>query len=463
VLLFDRPAEDEQSSRGLSVKFNAKATLPIAVLMLAAAITAILFSAYEPPDTVPPVTPHPLVETQLVQDQLASLVVKAQGTVEPRTESDLIAEVSGRVVWISPNLASGGFFKTGEAVARIEPRLFEATLEGARAALSRAQSELKLAHANYERERSMGRGGASSQAKLDRVRHAEAAAKAGVREAEVAIDRAEYDLEQCEIRAPFDGRVREKFVGVGQFLNRGNRVARVYAIDYAEIRLPISDRDLAFLDLSLGYREEPDVAEAQTKLVSEFPSVEEDLEQRQVENADSTGAEGDDADRVALKGPLETADGPEVLLTADFLGRINSWTGRVVRVEGALDLKTRMVNVVVRVDDPYGRGDDPSSPPLVVGLYVNAEIRGRAMTGVYALPRTALRANESVVIVKNDRIELREVEVVRAEADQIWVSSGVEVGDQVATTAMDVVVEGMLVRARPALPMRSVAAESVAP
>jgi len=390
-----------------------KALVPVTVLLVAAGLTVVLVASRKAPESHRPAAPAPLVQALRVESSQVQFQVRAQGTVAPRTESDLVTEAAGRILSVSPRLLSGAFFEPGDLLVRIDPRDYTAALEGAQAALARSHSQLALTHSILERERSMGRGGASSQARLDSAIHAENAAAAGVEEARVALRRAQLNLERTEIRAPFAGRVREKFVDVGQFVGTGARLARIYAIDYAEIRLPIPDADLAYLDLPLGYRDDP-------LLPEEFPAA---------------------SDTASL------ARGPEVVLSARFAGRENTWRGHIVRTEGALDPKTRMVTAVARVDDPYARGQDSSRPPLAVGLFVDAQILGRTQADLIAIPRSALRPGGEVLIIDDEnRLRIRRVEIERAGAEQVWLRSGIEAGERVCLTPLAIAVEGMPVR-----------------
>ncbi len=410
----------------MSFSKRKKTLIPLLLLVLAGSLAAILASSRKAPESNRPAALPPLVQTLRVEPGRVQLWVRAQGTVTPRTESDLVTEAAGRILSVSPRLLSGAFFEPGDLLVRIDPRDYEAALEGARAALARGKSQLALTRASLERERSMGRGGASSQAKLDSAVHAEKAAAAGLEEARAALRRAELNFERSEIRAPFAGRVREKFVDVGQFVGTGARLARIYAIDYAEIRLPIPDEELAHLDLPLGYRDDP-------LLPAQAPAA---------------------SDEVPL------AHGPEVLLTARFAGRENTWQGRIVRTEGALDPKTRMVTAVARVDDPYARGADSSRPPLAVGLFVNAEIHGKTLEGVIAIPRSTLRPGGEVIIVDDDdRLRMRRVEIARAGDEQVWIRRGIEAGERICLTPLAIAVEGMPVRSEPAEAARTAATE----
>jgi len=224
-------------------------------------------------------------------------------------------------------------------------------------------------------------------------------ARASVEAAEANLDRAERDLDRTEVRAPFAGRVRDKRVDLGQFVTAGTELGTIYAIDRAEIRLPLPDDDLAYLDLPLVYR-------------------------------------GESAGR-----------GPRVVLSADFAGKRHSWEGRIVRTEGEIDPATRMVHAVASVSDPYGRGDDPARPPLAVGMYVEAEIEGTVAGNAIVLPRAALRNDGRMLIVDGEgRIRFRDVEVLRSTRQQVIVSSGLAAGDRVVVSPLDAVTDGMLVR-----------------
>ena len=220
---------------------------------------------------------------------------------------------------------------------------------------------------------------------------------AALRETRAALDQAERDMARTEVRAPYTGRVRATSVDVGQFVNRGAPMATLYATDYAEVRLPIPDDDLAYLDLPLWHR-------------------------------------GDKA-----------AEGPEVVLSARFAGGQHSWRGRIVRTEGEIDPRSRMVHVVARVEDPYAPSD--GRPPLAVGLFVEAEIQGRRAEGVYVVPRAALRASGTVYLIDADeRLRIRTVEVLRSTREQVIVGAGLSDGDRVVVSPFDTAVDGMHIR-----------------
>jgi RND family efflux transporter MFP subunit len=335
-----------------------------------------------------------------VQPQELTLVVRTHGSVLPRTESTLVPEVSGTLVWVSPSLVSGGFFEAGEPLLRVDARDYEVAVERAQAALARAKSEHGLARTELDRRRRLAQRDAASRAQLDAALNTERVTGAGKREAQALLEQAQRDLTRTEIAAPYAGRVREESVDAGQFVARGAPVARIYAVDRAEVRLPIPDHELAFLELPLMYRGE------------------------------------------SLEAP-----GPEVRLRASFAGGEHVWTGRVVRTEGEIDAHTRMVYAVAQVDDPYARGDDPDRPPLAVGLFVEAEIQGRAVRDAIVLPGSALRDTKRVLVVdEEDRLRFREVEVLRADRRQVVIGSGLAAGERVCISPLEAVTDGMRVR-----------------
>ena len=382
------------------MKWSSRVGVPLAVLAFGGVASVGLVTATPKLDTRKPQHRSPLVRVVRVTPQDVELRVRTHGTVVPRTESDLVAEVAGRIISVSPSLASGGFLELDEVLVTIDASDYEIGVERARAALARAESQREWARTSLRRQQRLAKRKVGSSADLDSAGNSERVAEADLRDARAALAQAERDLERTEVRVPFAGRVREKRVDIGQYVNRGTPVARVYAVDYAEVRLPIPDRDAAFVDLPIDYR----------------------------------GDEGEEA-------------GPKVWLHATFAGREHTWTGRIVRTEGELDPKTRMIHAVARVEDPYGRSDDPERPPLAVGLFVDAEIRGRTVSGVVKLPRDAVRGNDEVVVVDaQGRIELRRVQVLRRGVDDVLIASGLAPQEQVVTGPLAIAVNGMQVR-----------------
>jgi len=375
-----------------------KLLLPIAIVITGLLGAAALVATRPDIDTSPPESLVRLVRVVDVAPQTIQLRVTTHGTVAPRTESDLVPEVSGPIVWVSPSFTSGGFFEANDPLVRIDPRDYQVALELARANLARAESELERESKELERQQNLADKKIASPARLDGAVTAEQVARAMRRQARANLEKAERDLARTEIHAPFTGRIRARTADVGEFVNRGAPMARLYATDFAEIRLPISDDELAFLDLPLWYR-----------------------------------------------GEETEAKGAVVELRADFAGAEHTWEGRVVRTEGEIDAKTRMIHVIARVEDPYRRSGD--RPPLAVGLFVEAQILGRETKGVVRVPRAAMRGSDQLLVADaEDRLRFRRVQVIRAGHDEVVLRSGLEPGDRVIVSSVEAAVDGMKVR-----------------
>jgi len=390
---------------------HVKVLLPIAILVFGGLVVLAVWKMQTGVDSKPSQDSARLVAVIEAQPRDIQFSVFAQGTVVPRTESDLIPQVAGEVIWVSPKLVSGGFFEQGDPLIRIDPSDHHVELEAARAVVARTKSEFARAKTEIERQRRLADQGVASQAQIDDAENAFRVAEAELREETAKLARAERDLERTEILAPYQGRVRSETVDVGQFVSRGAVIGKLYATDYAEVRLPLPDRDLRYLDIPFELSGE---------------------------------AVASDGDRI------ESGIGPAVKLRADFAGIPRTWVGQIVRTEGEIDAKSRMIHLVARVEDPYGQNGTRGSAPLAVGLFVEAEIVGRRVEGVYVLPRTALRTDSGedlvYVVDAGDRLRFKAVEVLREQRDDVVIDSGLQPGDRVCITPLPAAVNGMAVR-----------------
>lgn len=380
----------ERRSQGRVVAMIVFATLAVVIALWA-------FSGKPPEQELP--TSAPLVRVERAEPRDHRFVVRAHGSVAPRAESDLVPQVSGEVVWMSRSLVPGGFFEKGEALLEIDRADYEVEREAARAAVARAESEFARAETERDRQRQLADRSVASQARIDDAENRYNVTRAQLAEAKARLRRAVRDLERTKLRAPYPGRVRSEKVDLGQFVQRGTSIGSIYSVDYAEVRLPLPDRELAYVDVPLVARRS--------------------------------------------EGGVENGGSP-VTLRAEFAGAQRSWQGEIVRTEGELDPRSRMVHVVARVADPYAADIDM---PLAVGLFVEAEIVGRTLEGAYVLPRTALRPGGRVyVVAPDDTLEVRDVEVVRTERDRIVIGAGLAPGDRVCVSPLGAAIEGMEVR-----------------
>ncbi len=377
-----------------------KGILPLVVIAIGGMVAKALIDSYEAPEPKPVVVQPPTVSVVPAERVTLTLTVEAEGAVAPRTESQLVPEISGRVVEVSPSLAVGGFFDEGDVLLKIEARVYELGITRAKAAIEQAKLRLTTEQQAAEVARSEWAALGTGEPSPLLFREPQIAeVRASLAAAEAALAQADYDLEHTVLRAPFAGLVRSKQVDVGQFVQRGMSLATIYSIDVAEVRLPIPNSELEYCSLPLPYR-----------------------------NGSST------------------TEGPAVKLTAQFAGKEHSWRGRIVRTEGEIDPRTRMVNAIAQVQDPYARGQNSSRPPLAVGMFVKAEIQGIRVRNVIRAPRSALHEGDTIYVVDSgNRIRFRQVDILRRESDDVLIRAGLEEGERICVSPLETVVSGMAV------------------
>tara|TARA_X000000950_G_scaffold116444_1_gene146186 strand:- start:263 stop:1399 length:1137 start_codon:yes stop_codon:yes gene_type:complete len=339
--------------------------------------------------------PEPLtVRVQTVESESIELKVHSQGSVVPSTISQLIPEVSGRVVWTSPSLVAGGFFEEGQELARIDTLDHRNSRDRAKAALKRATAEVEHARYEYSRMRSLAERKLVSRSALENGLRAYRVTQAAFEDAQVNFDQAEENLKRTTLRAPFTGLVRAENIDIGQFASRGQAIATLYANDVVEVRLPIADRQLAFLNL---------------------PPL--------------------------RNGNFPASMQPNVKLSAEYGGQVREWSGKIVRAEAEIDTSSRMVQLVARVKS------SEMSQELSVGLFVTAEISGLAVDNIISLPRSAMRNDDNVLVVDADnRLRFRKVQPLRHYKDMVLVADGLEAGELVCLSAVQTAIDGMAVR-----------------
>jgi RND family efflux transporter MFP subunit len=379
-----------------------KYVLPPLIIAVGVGVLAVLYFTRPKAETRIPEVKPPLVRTVEVAPRDLQLTVHSQGTVTPRTASSLVPEVPGRVIEISPSLVPGGFFEKGDVLLRLDSTDYEQNVVRARLEVARAEVRLAQERAEAEVARSeweeLNPGEEPPPLTSRELQLAEA--RAALDAAKAALEREQTNLARTRLTAPYRGRVREKMVDVGQYVTPGQAIARIYSVDRAEVRLPLPDADLAYVNVPLVYR-----------------------------------------------GHVDPTHRPKVILRADFAGAVHEWDGRIVRTEGEIDPKSRMVHVVAEVDDPYRRGEDSDRPPLAVGMFVEAEILGHRVDDVVVLPRTAMRGDDQVWVVDSeDRLHFREVDVLRTGRDDVVIRSGLDTGDRVCLSPLGAATDGMKVR-----------------
>jgi len=315
-------------------------------------------------------------------------------------EINLVPQVGGKVIYVSPALVNGGEFSQGDTLLRIEPVDYQLAVTLAKAKVKDAESKLKLAEEEAAAAREEWRlhhaGGSKADKEPPPLVAKEpqlAAARAKLEADQADLGKALLNLARTELKAPFDGRVGEEDVDIGQYVSPGQAIiATLYSIEAAEIVLPLEDEEAFWFHIP-GF------------------------------------TPGDHP-------------GSRAVVRVRIAGREQAWTGKVVRTEGKLDERTRMINVVVRVDNPYAK-----KPPLAVGLFVSVEIKGRSLPKAAVIPRSALHQDNVVWIVDDGgRLRFRKVDVARIQGDRAIVRAGLENGAKVIITPLKAVTDGMAVR-----------------
>ncbi len=326
-----------------------------------------------------------LVEVMQLELSSELFKIRSQGTVRPRTQTVLSAEVSGSIVSISPKFVAGGVFAPNEVLMRIDPTNYAVAVDKAEALVKQRQIE-------YDGTKQLRSQGYRAESEY-------ASAAAALSSAQAELTNARRNLERTFIQLPYEGMVLSKDTDIGQFVNPGTKLGITFATDYAEVRLPLTDMDLRFVEL---------------------PSA-----------ADITKA--------------GATDGPNVTLMATQKGRMVAWDAQIVRSEGVVDERSRVTYAVAQVVDPYqlhGDGD-----PLPVGTFVGAEIEGASVVDVIKIPRSALRgANQVLVVDDENKIDIRTVDVIRSDERFAYLVGGVFAGERIATTAIEAPSNGMSVR-----------------
>ena len=368
---------------------------PLVVLIIALGIYVALINSTPELNTTQKDPVPVAVRAQTIALETISLEVTSEGNVQPRAQTQLVAQVSGEVIAVADALSSGGQFQRGDRLLELDPRDYQIARSRAQASLDRARAERDFASEEAARVRTLYGDELASIADLQRAERTLSVAEASVNEAAAALERASIDLERTVIKAPFNGRVRSESVDIGQFLREGANIATIYDTERLEVRFPLADAQLAFLD--------PDYARL--------------------------GSAGDEAATVTL--------------TAKFAGDMQSWEATLTRTEGDISTRSRFLHVIAEVSDTTS----DKGVQLPIGLFVNGIITGRDVEDLVRIPRTALRADNTVMVIdENDQLHFRDVQIFQLTSDSALISAGLDEGERISISPLQFVVEGMPVQ-----------------
>jgi len=381
----------------MSDKRLLKIVLPLLILLLGVGGMVLMIKARRAPEKKPPVFAGVLVETVRVQPVDYRVTVDATGTVQARQQVDIVPQVSGRVVRMSPRLVAGGFFRAGDELFALEDVDYRLAVDRARAEVKRQEVELATLRARAAIARQEW-----EQLNPDKPPRPLAvfgpqlkSAEAAVAAARAALEQARIDLRRTVIRAPFNSYVQSEKVDLGQYLRAGDSVVTLVGTDRVEIVVPLDTGDLRWLDIP-----------------------------RQ------PGRRGSPAEVI-----LPLAEGER------------RWQGYVDRALAEVDSRGRMARIAVLVDDPYGlRGKETPKPPLAVGSFVHLRLAGRTLSGVFPVPRQALREDSRVWVKEDGRLRIHKVTVVRREKDVVLVRDGLAAGAELVMTQVPGAADGLRLR-----------------
>ncbi len=324
------------------------------------------------------------VFAERVQREDLNFTVKAQGEVRPQREIVVAPQIAGRIAFVSPDFIDGGFIRRGQVLVRLETADYQLAVVRAQSGVASAEQRLarEVAEAEVARQ-DLDNLGITDSSPLARREPQMAEAQAALESAKAQLADAELALSRTAVVAPFDGRVREETVDVGQFASPGQSLGRVFATDVVEVALPITDAQLGQLGIPLAFAE------------------------------------------------TASAKGPRVIFSAPVGGIERQWEGRVTRSSAAVNSQTRLINVIAELNDPYGAGSD-NGAPMAPGLFVTAEVDGTRIQDLLVAPRSAIRGGNNIFIGEPEDGALRifPVDLVYSSSDGAWFrSNDVEVGD----------------------------------
>jgi RND family efflux transporter MFP subunit len=381
-----------------------KILLPIVIIVVTIALMMIIFK--NPPTTKkakPSKAAQITVVTTTLSPQYYQVIVQSFGTVKPRTQSVLFAQVSGQINKVSEQFRAGGFFEQGDMLLQLDDRDYRAEVKIAQASLMSAKQNMqeegarvKQAKADWKR---LGNGQTPNALVLRQPQYQ--AAKAQVLSAQASLDKVNLSLERTIIVAPYAGRILSKSVDIGQVISSNTQLATIFAVDYVEIRLPIKNKDLPLMKLPEEYRN----THVQSK------------------------GQGSDSSMIS-----------NVVISSDLMGE-QVWQGQIVRTESAIDEMSQQLYVVAQIIRPYDSEYNPGAQ-IKMGQYVTANITGRKVENALVIPNSAIYQGSYVYIVQNNLLMRKDIELGWKNGTESIVTQGLNTGDELVLTSLGQVSSG---------------------
>ncbi len=372
----------------------------LAIIALGIIVLIVLVKMRKAPKQIRPEVVLPLVKTMKLRSHDVEMIIEGNGTVIAKTQVEIVPQVAGKIISINPDFVSGGFIAAGTQILQIEPKDYDLLVQQAQAGVAEAvvkleteESEGAVALKEWKQIHGDTKPTSALVLRKPQIRQA----KAKLQSAEATLATAKLSLDRTKISLPVDVVVERETVDLGQFVTVGKTLGSAYGIDAVEIELPLEDRELMWFDV---------------------PAI----------------GDGDNADK-----PLTEAQ-----VKADFAGAIHSWKGYITRTTGQIDVKSRFVSVVVEVSEPFKNTEN--KPALMPGMFVDVSIKGRVLKDAIAVPRVAVHNRNQIWVINDDRLYIKDIDVVRMDDEFAYVTGSLEDGSVIVTSALDVVVDGMSVR-----------------
>ncbi len=378
--------------------------LSIVIISAAIFVFIVLLLLRKPPQRKYEEAIAPLVKVQQLNKQDIQMVIAGYGTAEAKVEVEIVPQVSGKVVSINPQFKPGGLISAGQELFKIDPRDYELTVRQARAGVADATVKLDLEKAEADialDEWQQLHPGTEPSSPLvlrePQIKQAEALLES----AKASLATAQLSLERTSLTLPIDVRVVNESVDMGQYVMAGQSAGRAYGTGTIEIEVPLEDKELAWFDV---------------------PN-----------------------ERIASNGTNSSGGKTPVEVRAEFAGSIRTWAGYVARTTGQVDKTSRLVSVVVEVPKPMD-GSASEKIALLPGVFVEVLIKGNVLKDGVAVPRDAIRNRNEVWVVRDGKLFVQELKVMRADKEFAYVAEGIKDGELIVISSLDVVVDGMSVR-----------------
>ena len=334
------------------------------------------------------------VETLQVEQKDVPIFITGYGEVKVLKEVLIAPEVSGKIVAIHPRLETGEIIRKGDLLFKIDPKDYITVLKNSRKRLKILKRSHELAKKEYQRVLVLfEKNNVVALAGLESAEKTMLAAADLESQIAQVLESAETSLERCEVRAPFNARIKSVSLEKGQYVTPGQNVVTLADDSVLEIQVPLDSRDARKW---LRFNEDE---------TSENPTWFSNLEQ------------------VPCK----------IRWTEDNNGKI--WDGRLHRVV-KFDQQTRTLLVAVRFDAKVGLKKNPPSLPLVDGMFCSVKILGRTLHNVFRLPRQAVNFENTVYIAVDNRLKTLPVKVARVDGENAYITDGLNAGDMVVTTRL---------------------------